>query len=101
MGQRGPKSAEALMIEHEGGTGVVLRVVRPDAPYNLTPEQANVWRAVVDDLPADWFRPHNLALLVQYCRHITTADAIADMMANTLKGKPPTGRKGPRQIDLD
>jgi hypothetical protein len=43
---------------------------RPAPPADLTTAQAVVWRAVVDHMPADWFRPETLDLLAAYCRHI-------------------------------
>jgi hypothetical protein len=43
-------------------------------------EQKDVWRHIVDDLPADWFRPSNHALLVQYVRHIVASRRIAQLI---------------------
>lgn len=42
--------------------------VRPDADYSLADEQAEVWRAVIDSLPADWIGAEALPLLSAYCR---------------------------------
>lgn len=42
-------------------------------PQELTPTQAVIWNAVVATKPADWFQADCAALLVAYCRHITTA----------------------------
>lgn len=104
MGARGPKSQASQLIrpssDAAGGEVSVYRIVRPDAPYSLTDEQAAIWRTVVDDLPADWFRPHNHALLAQYCRHVATSDALAAMIADCLKGTAPKTPKGRRQIDV-
>jgi hypothetical protein len=52
----------------------------PDPPRELTSEQADVWRNVVEDLPADWFRPHNAALPVQYVRHIVASRRVAELI---------------------
>jgi len=35
-------------------------MMRPDAPNDLTDEQAEEWRAVVNRLPADWLNPRAL-----------------------------------------
>ncbi len=63
MGTRGRKSAAEL--------GVIQGIPeRPDAPDELTPEQAEEWRAVVDRMPVDWFRREIWPLLCAYCRHV-------------------------------
>ena len=54
------------------------RIERPTAPYDLTDEETEVWAAVVDSMPADWFRPENLPLLSQYARHVVQARRIAE-----------------------
>lgn len=36
-------------------------------PEHLTPEQAGEWRAIVDSLAADFFRPGDVPLLAAYC----------------------------------
>ncbi len=41
-------------------------------PKELTREQADEWRAVVGRLPADWFTRETHALLVAYCKHVST-----------------------------
>jgi hypothetical protein len=41
---------------------------RPDADYSLPDEQAEVWRAVIEALPADWIGMESLPLLSAYCR---------------------------------
>jgi hypothetical protein len=67
MGIRGPKSAEALVTP----TVADLRGdARPEPPDDLTEEQAAVWRAVMDRLPADRFPREAHGLLAQYVRHI-------------------------------
>ena len=47
-------------------------VVRPDAPYELDDEQSEVWRSIVDSMPADHFQPCNFHLLVGLCKHVTS-----------------------------
>jgi hypothetical protein len=53
---------------------------RPEAPYELTEQEANVWRGIVDRLPADWFHAENYPLLVQYCRHTVNSHRIAQLI---------------------
>jgi hypothetical protein len=56
-------------------------VPRPDAPYDLTDEQAEEWWAVVNRLPADWFPRETHGVLAQYCRHVVTARRVAQLVA--------------------
>lgn len=58
--KRGPKSAADLSV-------VAISGARVPAPEYLTPGQREEWTAIVDSLPADWFRPADCALLVAYC----------------------------------
>lgn len=77
MGSRGRKSVGELFSP---GSGAVAVVPRPDPPLELTPEQADVWREVVDALPADWFPRETWGLLAQYCRHVIEARRIAQLI---------------------
>lgn len=83
--KRGRASAAALEVTP--AVTAVERVVRPDAPYDLTDEQADEWWAVVNRMPADWFTRETHGLLSQYCRHTVQARRIAklieDMLADT------------------
>lgn len=76
MAQRGRKSAASLAVV------TPLEVVRrPTPPAELTDEQANEWRAVVNRLPADWFPRETHGLLAQYCRHVIAARRIGQLVA--------------------
>lgn len=75
MGRRGRTPLAALTVQRP--TDAIERVMRPDAPYELTDTQAAVWRRVSEDLPADWFTPKHNGLLKQYCRHEAECDRIA------------------------
>lgn len=76
MGARGPKPAAAYDVP----AVQIESVHRPDAPYDLTDAQAEVWRAVVDRLPADWFPQETWPLLTQYCRHVVSAEHVARLI---------------------
>jgi hypothetical protein len=66
MGVRGRPSLESLTVPHNP-TEIVQR---PDAPYDLTGEESEEWRAIVQTMPADHFMRGNYPLLAQLCRHI-------------------------------
>ena len=78
MSARGRQSTAAREIAHLAGS--VASVQRPDAPYDLTDEQADEWRAIVNRLPADWFPRETWPLLAQYCRHAVAARRVAQMV---------------------
>ena len=73
MGTRGRKSAAELGVVH----GILQR---PEPPDELTPEQADEWRAVVARMPVDWFGREIHPLLCAYCRHVTNARRIAALI---------------------
>jgi hypothetical protein len=60
---------------------------RPDAPYDVTDEEAEVWRTVVDSMPADHFIPANYHLLTQLCRHVVEARRIAQLIKAIARRK--------------
>src|SRR5262245_44537841 len=66
------KNAFALMQ-----TGVIA-VPRAEAPCELTGEQADEWRAIVNTMPAEHFMRGNAPLLTQLCRQ--TARRIAQLV---------------------
>lgn len=59
MGTRGRKSAASLGV-------VPISGQRLAPPGHLTDEQAEEWSAIVDSLPADYFRPGDVSLLAAY-----------------------------------
>lgn len=77
MGTRGRTSAAALSVISSQG---IETVRRPDPPDELTDEQADEWRAVVNRLPADWFPRETHGMLVDYCRHVVMARRIAQLV---------------------
>ena len=77
MGTRGRTSAAALTIT---SPGVLETVERQRPPHDLTDEEVEVWAAVVQAEPADWFSPSNVPLLAEYCRHVVHARRIAELI---------------------
>lgn len=75
MGARGPKSSAELSIAK-----VVEMVPRPEPLRELTVEQADEWRAIVNRMPADWFPRETHGLLAQYCRHVVAARRVAQLV---------------------
>lgn len=77
MKQRGRKSEGAISLQ---GLVSPQTVERPDAPYDLTDEQTEVWSRVVDAMPADWFGPETWCELANYCRHAVASRRIAQLI---------------------
>lgn len=46
---------------------------RPAPPAHLSKVEADIWRNVVNRLPADWFPQETHEMLAQYCRHASAA----------------------------
>jgi hypothetical protein len=81
MGARGKKSVAALSVIAPAG---ITAVQRPEAPADLTAEQAEEWLEVVNRMPADWFPRETHRLLVQYCCHVVQARYVAQMIGSLL-----------------
>lgn len=66
---------------------------RPRPPKGLTTAQAAIWKAVVATKPHDWFNPDSYPLLIAYCRHTATADALGARIdaVETLHAGPDLG----------
>lgn len=64
MTKPGRKSAAELATM----TPTADRKARPDADYSLADEQAEVWKGVVEALPADWIGAEAHPILAAYCR---------------------------------
>lgn len=84
MGNRGRVSAAALTVIGPGG---IETIRRPEPPAELTDEQAEEWRAIVNRMPAEWFTRETEPLLVQYCRTIVRARRLAQLLNNTEKSE--------------
>lgn len=77
MGSRGRTSAAELSVI--SGSGVET-IRRPEPPVDLTDDEAEVWRTVVNRLPSDWFPAETLPLLAQYARHTIASRRVARMI---------------------
>ena len=75
MGKRGRPSIASLMVPHN----LTEIIQRPEAPYDLTGEQAEEWRAIAGTMDPVTLCGGN-PLLAQLCRHIhkCTQDRPAD-----------------------
>jgi hypothetical protein len=73
---RGRKPMAALMISE-----VAVPIEYPDAPYDLTDEEADEWRAIVRSMQPDFFNRGNFPVLSQLCRHICNARRIAQLIS--------------------
>jgi hypothetical protein len=78
MGARGPKSAAELTAIGPGGVAIARRL---PPPAELTEEQAETWRAIVNAHPAGWITAGSAPVLAQLCRHVTAARRVAAWIA--------------------
>lgn len=85
MKTRGRDSAASQEIAHLARVDITQR---PDAPYDLTDEQADEWRAVVSRMPADWFPRETHPLLTEYCRLVVRARRLAQLADQAEKAPP-------------
>ena len=65
------KSSAALAI------APLTAIRRIGPPRGLTDFQRNVWLATVNSKPAEWFSDEHVPLLVEYVRHVETADILS------------------------
>jgi hypothetical protein len=86
------KSVEELLTP----SAVVAAALKPDAPYDFSERKAEVWRAVVGSLPADYFSPAQQPHLRSYCT------AVVQLQQAEAKLEHAQARKhAPRQELLD
>ena len=48
----------------------------------MPPDQAELWKRVVATKPADWFTADALPVLLQFCRHVSTAALLEARIVN-------------------
>lgn len=85
MGNRGRTAAAASLAIVPPGE-LVTSIKRPPAPPELTHEQAEEWRAVVDRMPAEWFTRETHGMLAQYCRHVVSARRVGQLIESMDQG---------------
>ncbi|SFQ82354.1 hypothetical protein [Nitratireductor indicus] len=76
MAKRGRPSAASMEIAVER----IETIERQRAPHELNDEETEVWAAVVNSRPADWFSSDTAPLLTQYCREVIQARRVAEMI---------------------
>src|SRR5262245_4426986 len=74
------QSAAAMAMAVIGPTGIET-VARAAPPETLTEEQREIWLTIVNRMPANWFPAETHCLLEQYCRHVTRARRVAQLLA--------------------
>ena len=72
MAQPGRKSAASLSVV---GEVTSLRRLAP-AP-GLTQAQLQIWLATVNSKPAEWFGDEHAPILLEYVRHVATAEVLS------------------------
>src|SRR4051794_40539428 len=76
MAKRGRPSAASLAI----AVRPIEIVERQRPPHDLSDEETEIWAAVVNTEPADWFSPSTVPLLAQYCRHVVQSRRVAELI---------------------
>jgi hypothetical protein len=84
MAQRGRKSALKLLDVVATETDVVPR---PQAPAELSAEEAEEWIALVNAMPADYWPRVTHPNLVQLVRHIVSARRVSQMIERVVSGR--------------
>jgi hypothetical protein len=82
MRQRGRKSAESLLVVPSAFPQ------RPDPPKELSPDQAELWRGYVGDMPADWFTPKTWPDLANLCGLVTECALLRSALHDYAGGLP-------------
>lgn len=81
MGSRGRKSSAELAVVSSAG---VVQTRRPSPPSELTDEQAEEWRAVVNVHAADWLTRDRHSMLVALCRHVVAQRHVAQLVDHNM-----------------
>lgn len=73
------------------GTRVArLPSARLAPPADLSEREAEIWRAVVETKPAEWFAPDSAPLLKEYVRAVVTCDRLAGTVEQAFKSGVPS-----------
>jgi hypothetical protein len=84
--QRGRKSSDSQSVVVS-----IVPGVPPEPPAELSSEQADTWRATVNQMPADWFAGCAGVLLRQLCPHVSYSRWLAAELAAVRLGTPKKG----------
>lgn len=76
MGNRGRHSAAELAIVKPGA---LESLARPKPPDELTTDEADEWRKIVNVMPADECTQDCFPAIIQLCRHTVNARRLADL----------------------
>jgi hypothetical protein len=81
--QRGRKSKASLSV-----VPVIPRVERPEPPPEYGPDEARIWRAVVEAAPPGWLNAAVETLLRLYVGHAVTAEHLGEALRGTALTDP-------------
>ena len=81
MEGRGRKSAASLTVVP---TGLPSRL---EPPAHLSQAQADIWRAVVETKPADWFGADSAPLLTEYVRAVDMTNLLELQIQAAVAGE--------------
>jgi hypothetical protein len=79
--KRGRKSAAELSTPRPQS---LEAYARQQLPPELVGEEAEEFVRIVNVMPAGWFEPASVPLLVQYCRHTVQARRIAEVLERVV-----------------
>jgi hypothetical protein len=96
MKTRGRTSAAELTV---AALATIERVQRPDAPYSLTDEQADIWRQIANRMPAEWFPAETHSMLESLCCHIARKRKIEQLLT-AAEGTNPFDTKNYNDLAL-
>jgi hypothetical protein len=96
MRQRG-RDSEAQ--RSAGAPAIELRPP-PQAPAELTADQAGVWRSLVAHTPPGWFQPESFAMLATLCAVTVELERINREFARFGSGLPRTAKRWKQYKDL-
>jgi len=82
--QRGRKSTDRAQLESAMEPGTLG--VQPDAPPELSPDEAKEWQRFWAVSPTGWFPREVWPLLIQLCRHICQARFLGECLQEVRVG---------------
>lgn len=77
MAKRGRVSIDALMVQAHA---LEPNLPRPDAPYDVTDDEAEVWRTVVASCPLIISSQPTITSSRSFCRHVVEARKTAQLI---------------------